>query len=236
MLSIAVVDDEPIFQQTICGYIERYSQAHGKQFRTACFNDGLDIADEYKAKWDIIFLDIRMAHMDGMSAAKKIRALDPNVVLVFITTLAQYAVNGYEVNALDFVLKPLTYEQFELRMTKAINVAEKHQASKKLFLKKRNDWVRLTTDDILFVEVKGHNLNYVTENEVLEKRATIAAAEEELSGLFFARCSQSYLVNMKRIDRISGDEVVIGEHRLTISRNRKKDFLQQFTGFLEAEY
>lgn len=54
--------------------------------------------------------------------------------------------------------------------------------------------------------------------------------------MFFARCSQSYLVNLKRIDRISGDEVVIGEHRLTISRNRKKEFLQQFTSFLEAEY
>lgn len=79
-------------------------------------------------------------------------------------------------------------------------------------------------------------MNYVTDAEVFEKRATIGAAEEELAGMFFARCSQSYLVNLKRIDRISGDEVVIGEHRLTISRNRKKEFLQQFTSFLEAEY
>lgn len=69
MLSIAVVDDEPVFQQIICGYIEQYGQKYHQQFRTTCFKDGLDIADEYKAKWDIIFLDIRMEHMDGMSAA-----------------------------------------------------------------------------------------------------------------------------------------------------------------------
>lgn len=55
MLSIAVVDDEPVFQQIICGYIEQYGQKYHQQFRTTCFKDGLDIADEYKAKWDIIF-------------------------------------------------------------------------------------------------------------------------------------------------------------------------------------
>lgn len=236
MLSIAVVDDEIAFQQIICEYIEQYSQKHNRQFRTTCFKDGLDIADEYKAKWDIIFLDIRMQFMDGMAAARRIRSLDPNVVLIFITTLAQYAVHGYEVNALDFVLKPLNYEQFELRMTKAINVADKHQINKQIYLRKHSDWVRLSTDDILFIEVKGHTLNYTTDAEVYEKRATIAAAEEELQELYFARCSQPYLVNLKRIDRITGDEVIIGEYRLPISRNRKKEFLKQFTSYLEAEY
>lgn len=236
MINIAVVDDEQEFRQTICSYIQRYSESHEAQLQATCFHDGLDIADEYQARWDIIFLDIRMEHLDGMAAARRIRALDPNVILVFITTLAQYAIHGYEVNALDFVLKPLNYPQFEMRLFKAIREVEKHRQKKYIFLKKWNDWIKLSTDEILFIEVKGHTLNYVTETDVYEKRATIAEAEKELQGMFFVRSSQPYLINLKRIDRISGDEVILGPHHLPISRNRKKDFLQQFTGYLEAEY
>ena len=103
-------------------------------------------------------------------------------------------------------------------------------------LKKWSDWVKVSTDDILYIEVSGHTLRYVTVNETYEKRATIGDAEKELEGLPFSRCSLSFLVNLKRIDRISKDTVILGSHQLSISRNRKKEFLQAFTDYLEATY
>jgi len=177
-----------------------------------------------------------MQNMDGMAAARRIRKLDPNVVLIFITTLGQYAITGYEVNALDFVLKPVSYAQFELRLVKAIKEVEKHRAVKYLFLKKWNDWVKISTDEILYIEVKGHTLLYVTSEDVYERRATIGEAEEELQGLSFARCSLSFLENLKQVDRISKNDVIIGTHQLPISRNRKKEFLQAFSDYLEANF
>lgn len=201
-----------------------------------CFSDGLDIADDFKSRWDMILLDIQMKHLDGLATARRIRACDSEVVLIFITTMAQYAINGYEVDAFDYILKPLEYPQFLLRMKKAVREVEKKASHTSIYLKKWSDWVKVSTDDILYIEVKGHTLSYVTAEETYEKRAAIGDAEAELQGLPFARCSLSFLVNLKRIDRISKDTVVIGAHQLPISRNRKKEFLQAFTDYLEAGF
>ena len=119
MLSIAVVDDEQAFSDTLIRMIRQFAAKENVEVEITCFQDGLDIADEFRSKWDIIFLDIQMEHLDGLAAARRIRACDTDVVLIFVTTMAQYAINGYEVDAFDYILKPLSYPQFELRMLKA---------------------------------------------------------------------------------------------------------------------
>ena len=236
MLSIAVVDDEKAFSTQLSHMLRRWGDTHGADMEITCFDDGLDIAENFKSKWDIIFLDIQMKHLDGLAAARAIRACDSEVVLIFVTTMAQYAINGYEVDAFDYILKPLSYPQFEIRMNKAAREVEKKKVHSYVFLKKYSDTVRLSTDDILYIEVVGHTLRYVTAEETYEKRETIGEAEKALSGLPFARCSLSYLVNLKRIDRVSKDSVYVGGHELPISRNRKKEFLQSFSDYLEAGF
>lgn len=236
MISIAVVDDEKIFQEQLSAYLKRYGEEHGLEMNISCFDDGLDITDDFRARWDIIFLDIQMEHLDGLQTARKIRERDGEVVLIFVTTMAQYAINGYEVDAFDYILKPLSWPQFEIRMAKAVREVEKKKAHRYLYLKKYSDVVKISTEELLYIEVSGHTLRYVTREETFERRATIGEAEEELAGLPFARCSLSYLVNLKRIDRISGDTVVIGTCQLPLSRNRKKEFLQAFTDWLEAGF
>ena len=236
MLSIAVVDDETVFSDRLCAFIGRYARENGIEASTVCFQDGLDITDDFKSRWDIIFLDIQMKHLDGLAAAKRIRACDSDVIIIFVTSMAQYAINGYEVDAFDYVLKPLEYPQFVLRMKKAVKEVEKRKNHSFVYLKKWSDWVKVSTDDILYIEVNGHTLKYVTAEDTYEKRARIGDAEEELAGQPFSRCSLSYLVNLKRVDRISKDTVIIGPYELPISRNRKKEFLQAFTDYLEAGF
>ena len=236
MLSIAVVDDEKNFSDALCRMIRRFAEKENTEVDITCFEDGIDIAEEFRSRWDIIFLDIQMEHLDGLAAARRIRACDKDVVLIFVTTMAQYAINGYEVDAFDYILKPLSYPQFELRMLKAVREVEKKKAHSSIYLKKYSDVVKVSTDDILYIEVAGHTLRYVTAGETYEKRATIGDAEKELTGLPFARCSLSFLVNLKRIDRVSGDTVILGQHQLPISRNRRKEFLQAFSDYLEAGF
>ena len=236
MYSVAIVDDEIVFSDQLAGMLHRWQETHGEELSVTCFQDGIDIAEDFKSKWDIIFLDIQMKLLDGLETARRIRACDSDVILIFVTTMGQYAINGYEVDAFDYILKPLEYSRFELRMNKAIKEAEKKKAHSFVYLKKYSDMVKVSTDDILYIEVNGHTLIYTTTDGTFERRAKISDAEAELSGLPFSRCSLSYLVNLKRIDRMSKDSVFISGNELPISRNRKKEFLQAFTDYLEAGF
>ena len=111
MLQIAIIEDEADLAQQTKDNVVCYLNEHGLEGNIAVFNDGMDIAENYKPIWDILLLDIEMPLLNGMSAPQKIREQDATVVMIFITRMAKYAIKGYEVDALDFILKPITYAQ-----------------------------------------------------------------------------------------------------------------------------
>ncbi len=87
MYSVAVVDDEKEFSDQLAGMLRRWQDAHGAELSVTCFQDGIDIAEDFKSKWDIIFLDIQMKLLDGLETARRIRACDSDVILIFVTTM-----------------------------------------------------------------------------------------------------------------------------------------------------
>ena len=109
MAKIAVVEDNDAMRAQLCGFIAQYAQESGHQLDVTAFSDGAQLVEPYRPGFDIIFLDIEMPKLGGMPTAERIRRQDPDVVLVFVTNMAQYAIRGYEVDALDFVLKPVSY-------------------------------------------------------------------------------------------------------------------------------
>ena len=109
MVRIAIVEDDDACRAQLEAYVRRYGGETGGEFQITSFSDGLDIAEDYRPIYDSILLDIEMPRLDGMTAAERIRSFDPGVILIFITNMAQYAIKGYEVDALDFVLKPVGY-------------------------------------------------------------------------------------------------------------------------------
>ena len=118
MPRIAVVDDQPDMRQQLCSMIDQYSRENNCMLEVTTFSDGAQIITNYCKGFDIIFLDIEMPELGGMDAAERIRTVDPDVVLVFVTNMAQYAIRGYEVDALDFVLKPVNYYQFSTKLAR----------------------------------------------------------------------------------------------------------------------
>ena len=108
MYRIAIVEDDKSFIEELKKYLEQYSQEEGQEFEISTFYDGEEILENHVSGYDLILLDIEMPKVNGMDAAEKIREADENVVLMFITNMAQYAIRGYSVGALDFVMKPIT--------------------------------------------------------------------------------------------------------------------------------
>lgn len=109
MIRIAIVEDETVYKEQLIEYLKEFEQERSETLKIDTFSDGDEIVENYQAQFDIILMDIQMNFMDGMSAAEEIRKIDSEVVIIFITNLAQYAIKGYEVDALDYILKPISY-------------------------------------------------------------------------------------------------------------------------------
>ena len=123
MIRLALVEDDALYRSQLREYIDKYSAASGEKFTVTEFSDGDEIALGYKAVYDIILMDIEMKFMDGMMAAEEIRKKDTEVIIIFITNSPQYAIKGYAVDALDYVLKPVSYYAFSQRLSRAIERA-----------------------------------------------------------------------------------------------------------------
>ena len=139
-------------------------------------------------------------------------------------------------DALDFILKPIDYGRFEPKLTKAIGVVEKQGKKKYVMLQKDGRREKVSSDDILYIEVRNHNVYYVTAHETYTMRSSMAEAEKEFADYHFSRCNQAYLVNLKNVISVDKDDVQVGTYHLPFSRSRKKPFLQELSQFLEAGY
>lgn len=121
MITIAIVEDEDSYAEQLKDYINEYQKELGQRFKTIRFSDGDEIVEKYTGEYDIILMDIQMRFMDGMSAAEEIRKLDSEVVIMFITNMTNYAIRGYAVDAMDYVLKPVSYFAFSKNWKEQLN-------------------------------------------------------------------------------------------------------------------
>lgn len=231
MIHIAIVEDEPFYVQQLQQYIERYGQERGKQIKVTIFPDGEDITENYQGIFDIILMDIQMRFMDGMTAAEKIRMLDHEVIIMFITNMTQYAVKGYEVDAMDYVLKPVEYFAFSQKLDKATGRIRK-QEEPCLMVPTANGLQKLTVPDIYYIESQGHNARYHTTKGDFLSRAALKDLENTVEEYGFFRCGKGYLVNMRRVDGISGNDCVISGEKIPISRTKKKAFMERLIQYM----
>ena len=127
MFRIAIVEDQEETRECLNRFVRQYAEEQGVQVEISLITDGSEIAEHYTPGFDIIFMDVEMPRLDGFAAAEAIRAVDAEVVLVFVTNMAQYAIRGYEVDALDYVLKPVNYYQFCTKLSRAIQRVQRRR-------------------------------------------------------------------------------------------------------------
>ena len=133
MRNIAIVEDEDGAAEILQSHIEQFAKTNGQEFTVRRFRDAVELLTDYKPLYSVVFMDIQMPHMDGMTAAMQLRALDKTVSIIFITNLVQYAQKGYEVDAIAYLLKPVSYFDFALKFKKALDVYVMSEGQAELF-------------------------------------------------------------------------------------------------------
>lgn len=233
-INIAIVEDELFFVRQLQEYIRRYEKERGRRVCVTTFSDGEDITDNYRGDYDIILMDIQMRFMDGMTAAEKIREMDQEVIIMFITNMIQYAIRGYKVDAMDYVVKPVEYFAFSQKLDKAVYRLNRPMQSF-ISVPTEDGLQKLAIQDIYYIESQGHYAKYKTAKGEFLSRAALKDLEETMGRYGFFRCAKGFMVNMKRVDGISGNDCVINDERIPVSRNKKKEFMNRLLQYMNEE-
>ena len=231
MFKIAIVEDQEETRESLNRFVRQYAQEQGLQVEISLITDGAEIAEHYTPGFDIIFMDVEMPRLDGFGAAEAIRAVDTDVVLVFVTNMAQYAIRGYEVDALDYVLKPVTYFSFARKLERAISRIPQ-KTGKPVKVNTPDGVVRIDAGDVYYIESEGHNLIYHTSNGTLKERAKMQDAAGKFEPLGFFRSNKGYLVNLEYVEGVKDGCCTIQGEALLISRARKNDFMTALAQYM----
>ncbi len=227
MLHVAVVEDDPLYANQLQEYLDQYARDSGRQIDVRFFSDGEDIIDNYRADFHIILMDIQMRFLDGLTTAKLIRERDEKVIIIFITNMASYALKGYEVDALDFIIKPVGYPILAQKLRRAIKRLDKDKEH--FILIPLGDGVRkIASSQIYYIESQRHQMIYHTAAGVFEAGGRLDDLEQELTPYNFCRSNKGYLVNMRYVEGVEDGCCLIAGDKLTISRRKKAAFMEQF--------
>ena len=229
MLHIAIIEDSPKDREELIGHIRRYQKEANQEIQIETFGRAEVFLENYKAVYDVIFMDIMLPGLNGMDAAQKLRKLDSEVALIFTTDLRQYALGGYKVGALDYFLKPVGYYDVKLRLERIAFLKASRLPAILIHLPGTGD-LAVSSQDLYYVEVMNKELTYHTSKGVYKSRSVgLKKLEEDLEEHGFCRCSSSYLVNLRWCRELRDAEVNVAGDVLPVSRGMKQKFVTRLS-------
>ncbi len=229
MLSCLIIDDEPLARKGLKEYIRDvdFLRLAGE------FENPMKASDVLmQEKIDLIFLDIQMPRITGLEF---IKTLAHRPMVIFTTAYPQYAVEGFELDAIDYLLKPFSFERF----WKAVNKARSHAGNAAqqeapirsepdcFFIKSDNRLVKIRYDDMLFAEALQNYVAIYAGDKKYISYLTFKSVEDHLPADRFLKIHKSFIVSLSKIDSIEGNEIRIGSHTLPISRSIREEVMEK---------
>lgn len=233
MIRVAIVDDDAEYRLQEKEFIERFSAETGEKFEIDLYKSGMDFITEYKPIYNIVFLDIEMPLMTGMETAHRLRQIDNKVCIIFITRMSKYAIEGYAVNAIDFVVKPIKYLNFIDKLKKAIEFINSHE-EKEVVIKSEDNYYLIPVSAIYYVMKDKNYLIYNTTRGKIIERGTMKKVEEDLAGYGFSVCNSGCIVNLKHIQQLTQNSVIINGEHIPLSRRKIKEFKNEMLTYLRG--
>ena len=231
MIKAAIVEDNSGDRTRLRNCLDFIASTENYTFSVSEFSTGVEFLENYVQDYDIVFMDIDMPGMSGMETARELRSFDSSVILIFVTNMAQYAISGYEVDALDFVLKPVNKYALSLKIKRA--------ASR--MTRRIEDYISIRTEDemrsiriasIKYMEVIGHYVIYHTMEGDFKEYTTLKEARNRINRDIFVFASRSYLINLQYVDAVDKETVTIGNDKLLISRPQRKPFIAAVSEYM----
>ena len=227
MLHIAVVDDNREERERLRTYAEDYCRVKGLDAELLLFEDGEDFLERYPNPLDLVFLDIEMPRLGGMDTARRLREFDKSVQILFVTYLIQYAIEGYSVDAADFIPKPVSYPSFCSRMDRVMDKI-RFYLPRFLMTSYAKEPISCQIQEISFIEsLNKKTIIHLAGGGERYSSEPLYALEEKLKGEPFFRCHNAYLVNLGHVRTVKANEASVPGQTIPISKYRKKEFLQK---------
>ncbi|WP_082105239.1 LytR/AlgR family response regulator transcription factor [Demequina subtropica] len=235
MFRIGIVEDDATYRDTLMQHLARYAEENSLEFDIRAYPDGREAVANYRPQFDILFLDVEMPHMDGFDAAHRIREVDTDVLIIFVTNMGQYAIRGYEVDAMTYLLKPVPYFAFAQELTRSLARLRKRE-TRAVTLTINNSVVRLDPAEIVYVESVKHRITVHGLDRSYSFSGTLKALDEELADMGFFRSNNCYLVNLRHVKRVDQNvSVMVGGAELQVSRPRKKAFMDALAEYVDGQ-
>lgn len=234
-MRIAVIEDEKVHRDLMLSYLEKWSGEHREDevdsFETA---ESFWFAYEENKCFDILFVDIQMPGMNGMELAKRIREKDRDIVIVFTTGITDYLEEGYEVEALHYLIKPLNEEKVRLCLEKARN---RKQTLNYLTLHTEGETLKIREESVNYAEARGHGciLGMAGDGELAVKES-LSELESLLGESSFVKCHRSYLCRIGNIHHIGKEEIVFDDGQsIPVSRRLYNEINKRFIEYFRRE-
>lgn len=231
MFYIAMIEDEKEIMESLQKDIVRFFHEEQMEVKVDWYDCAEKFLAQYKFQYDLVLMDIQLPEMDGMHAVEQLRKKDEHIKVIFITSLAQYAIKGYEVNAFDFIVKPVPYYQLALKLKRVLENYTKME-ERGIVIKTNSSFVRINISDIRYIEVRDHRLMFHCGEDVYETFDTLNKYLERLKEEPFALCNRCYLVHLRYVTRVNKDGVYVEKEWIQMSRRRQKDFLNALNEYL----
>lgn len=223
-INCLIIDDEPLSQEVIEDYILLCPELNllGK-----C-NNAMDAGEKLKQeKVDLLFLDINMPRLSGIGW---IKSMKHPPMFILVTAYPEFAVEGFEVDAVDYLVKPVSFERFRTAVNRAIERLDREfekESSNHILVRANKKNYRLAFDEILYLEAQGDYVKFVTTELSLMVHGTMKDFLHQLPTEHFLRIHKSYAISLSRVVYIEGNMVMVGEKKIPVSLNYKEDLLNR---------
>ena len=230
-MRIAVCDDEELFRIEFKSVLDKL--LINSDYDIDTFSDGENLFKAFlECSYDLVFLDIEMPGIDGLSLAKRLRECSENIIIVFLTAHIEYALEGYEVNALRYLTKPVDVAKLRevLRY-----IEDRKNTSKQIMIKEDGEEIMIDIKDILYMEAMDKNVRIVTSGKEHFTRYNIGDFEEQLKSSGFFRIHRGYLISLSKVRKVVKNTVVLdGDTTLPVSRGSLKPLKDALYAYVEG--